>query len=104
MTVLIAERTVKARKDHECKLCGQRAVVKGEQYTYRTWVYDGSVFNWIDCVSCRVVIRKVFETLEPDEGVTTDVADDWALDCRKTDEDASAYLSRRGYTDVDYEE
>lgn len=103
MSTFIAEKTVTARKDHACMLCGQVAVVKGASYTYSTWVFDGRVYNWVDCTPCGVVIREAInDGYETDEGgVDVDTADEWARESRATSETARAYLIRRGYTEED---
>jgi len=57
-----------------CSVCGSKT---GPQHA-QVNVYDGSVYTWRTCPCCEVVIRwveqRLTDYLDPDEGVTADMA------------------------------
>lgn len=106
MSEIIAEKTVVARKEHRCSLCGAIAASKGQEYSYTKYVQDGHVYRWVTCCPCEAVTREVFAADYEDGdygGVGTDQADEWARDFRATSEIARDYLERRGYTEEDFD-
>jgi hypothetical protein len=101
MTQLIAETNIKAaRKEHYCRICGGVAARVGEPYKRSTYVYDGRVYDWIECAPCSALNGEVWDWCSwPEEGIGVDQYDEWALDHKDhptLGEQAQAYRARRG--------
>lgn len=80
MPTLLAEKTVKARKRHLCQTCNATAIQPGETYSRQAYVYDGRVYDWVQCVACRALGDLVFRWMEDwyDEGISRDEYVEWA--------------------------
>jgi hypothetical protein len=103
MPTLLREKTVRARKPHTCRCCYTVAVQPGETYTRSTYVFDGTVYDWVSCTECSAASTFVFEwTSWDDEGIGPDTYQEWAEETANgfgnsaEHAAAEAYLSRRG--------
>ena len=78
---LISNRTVKARKRHLCRTCDQDAVQPGETYRRAVYVFDGSVYAWIQCQPCRDCTPFVWEWCgNVEDGINSDDYCEWSRD------------------------
>lgn len=69
-------------------------------------MYDGRIYDWVQCQSCRAISTLVFVWMEVryDEGITRDDYEEWAREHRDHPfhgEAALAYLARSGRPPVD---
>ena len=101
MPDLIKTRDVTARKAHGCQTCNDTAIQPGERYTRDTYVYDGRMYDWVQCAACSALGGIVFKWAgHPDEGVGRDDYTEWArevIDVGSADSArAREYLSRIG--------
>jgi hypothetical protein len=98
MVTTLRTSTPKARKVHICRSCGQPAAQPGEVYHRATLLYDGHVYDWIECEPCRTINGSVWEWAGmPDEGIGMDDYAEWARDHRDDEtwgDEARAYLDR----------
>lgn len=97
MPELLREKTVTARKAHRCATCNATAIQPGQTYHRATYVYDGRVYDWVQCVECDKLVGIVYDWSGADEGVGLDEYVEWAEDHRddETHGDAArAYLAR----------
>lgn len=99
MPDLIKTKDVIARKAHGCQTCNDTAIQPGEKYTRDTYVYDGHMYDWVQCTACSALGGLVFEWAGyPDEGVGRDEYTEWAREVADADtlegERARWYLSR----------
>lgn len=103
MPDLIKTKDVKARKAHVCETCNDTAIQPGETYTRDTYVYDGRMYDWVQCAACSAIGGIVYEWAGcPDEGVARDDYVEWARESATADtlegERARWYLARVGLT------
>ena len=82
VTTLIRERKPIARKAHRCQMCGG-PINPGETYRRDTLVYDGRMYDWIECPACTTdgICTEVHAYTGGgiyDEGVGIEQADEWA--------------------------
>lgn len=75
---LITEKVVTARVRHQCQTCNRPAAEPGGQYTRETYVYDGRVYNWVQCQPCRGILVEVHAWSSSDWGVGADEYAEWA--------------------------
>lgn len=61
-----------ARKDHKCDTC-HRAIDKGEPYRRQFCVWDGSGYQWKQCLHCEALIPYI----DYDEGFNEDDYSCW---------------------------
>lgn len=99
MPVLLREKTVVARKAHHCGTCEGTAISPGESYSRQTYVYDGRVYDWVQCDGCRAIAGLVFTWMEDwyDEGISRDDYVEWAREHQDHPlhgDAARAYLAR----------
>lgn len=98
MPDLLREKTVTARKAHECMTCTATAIRPGETYVRTTYVYDGHLYDWVQCTECDQISGLVYNwSSDPDEGVGRDDFMEWARehhDDPRHGEAARAYLAR----------
>ena len=79
MPDLLKSKTVTARKPHGCQTCNATAIQPGEQYRRDTYIYDGRVYDWVQCAACSTLASMVFEwSGDPDEGIGRDEYIEWA--------------------------
>ena len=69
MNELLARKDRKARKNHECDLCGE-TIPKGELYVWSKNVYDGNIYEWHEHKNCSEVCSAIWEYVDPDEGMS----------------------------------
>ena len=102
MPELLKRLTPVARKPHLCNCCGSMAVSPGERYDRSTWLYDGSVYDWVQCAPCKAVTDLVFDwVVEVDEGISRDDYRAWATEMSNDvvhGEAARAWLFRAAHT------
>lgn len=80
--------TRKARKDHRCGCCKLACIHAGDQYEYRSGIFDGSPYSEKICRRCCFEIARIVAH-ELDEGCSW--GESWpALD------DVSEYLTDSG--------
>lgn len=95
MPDLIRHTTPTARTTHRCMLCTGPIDV-GETYTRDTLVFDGRVYDWIECQQCTdaKVGASAFDWAGwPDAGAAAEDAYEWAEE-HPDDPDAVAFLER----------
>lgn len=90
---LIKERTPIARKVHRCMNCTSLAIQIGHAYVRSTLTYDGRIYDWVSCCACHDLLGEVSE-YAGDFGISSDEFCEWAMDHRKTDPLAHAFLKR----------
>lgn len=104
MPDLLKLRKLTARKAHPCCICTAPAVQPGETYERRTYVYDGQVYDWVNCKPCNDLISVVADWSSADEGVGQEDFAEWAGD-HKDDPDhseaARAFLVRAGIAELE---
>ena len=81
MPQLLKQLTPVASKAHLCGSCGAVAVRPGERYDRSTYLFDGSVYDWVSCLPCKGLASVVFDWMvEPDEGISRDDYHEWATE------------------------
>lgn len=76
---VIREKTVTARKAHGCETCNRPAALPGESYHRSTLVFDGRVYDWVQCQQCREMSSEVWTwTGYDDDGIGPDDYYEWA--------------------------
>lgn len=82
MPDVISRKTVRARKQHGCMTCHKVAVEPGQEYERTTLVYDGRIYDWVNCEACDTAAPYVFKWVGDygDEGISEETFDDWARD------------------------
>jgi hypothetical protein len=101
MPDLLKSKTVTARKPHGCQTCDATAIQPGEQYQRDTYIYDGRVYDWVQCHGCAAISGLVWEwSTHPEEGIGRGDYEEWARDLKDADtlegERARWYLARIG--------
>jgi len=94
---LLAEKTVTARKPHACMTCNTVAIQSGIQYRRSTYVYDGRVYDWVQCLPCQAVADLVWQWANGQDGIDADDYAEWADEFQehpKHGEAARAHLAR----------
>lgn len=67
----LKQLTPVARKEHKCMWCGG-IIPKGEKYERGTYLFDGYVYDWINHISCAILVQKLNMLDYADEGITKD--------------------------------
>lgn len=62
---------VKASKQHTCDYCGSK-IPKGERYKRSVNTIDGRLYTWKSHLSCAKLCGKIWDYVDPDEGMTSD--------------------------------
>lgn len=99
MPELLKEKTVIARKAHGCMTCNATAIQPGQPYHRATYVYDGRVYDWVQCVECEALSGIVYDWAGDDDGIGRDDYIEWAEEHRDDGthgEAARSYLARLG--------
>ena len=79
--VLLSEKTVTARKAHQCMTCHTTAIQPGDAYRRCSLVYDGSAYTWVQCAECDKCYHYVWDwAYISDEGVGADQYQEWAAE------------------------
>ena len=94
---ILSKKTVTARKAHVCMTCSATAIQPGQTYRRATYIYDGRIYNWVQCVECDALGGIVYDWSGADEGVGLDEYVEWAEEHRDDGahgEAARAYLVR----------
>lgn len=98
MTTLLKRTQPTARKEHVCRTCLAK-IQPGAQYHRATLVYDGRVYDWVNCDPCESVFDAVWAwSNQYDEGIGEDDYEAWADEHEghpKYGEAARSYLKRR---------
>jgi len=88
-----------ARKMHRCRICHGPAVQPGQSYERQTLIYDGRIYDWVQCDPCGDLFATVYDWAGAwgDEGIGSEHFEEWASDF-KDDPDhgeaARAFLKR----------
>ena len=105
---LLREANPTARKAHRCSLCTGPINV-GETYSRRTLVYDGQVYDWLDCYACQTdkIVNLVAEWAYGEDSVYPETAYEWATETasypgNQTDA-AKRYLDRANRKEQSHE-
>lgn len=77
MPDVLSRKTVRARKQHSCMLCHKVAVEPGQEYERATLIYDGRIYDWVNCAPCDALVRFVVDWAVDDE-ISEDTVYDWA--------------------------
>lgn len=82
MPDVLSRKTVRARKQHTCMTCHNVAVQPGQEYERTTLVYDGRIYDWVNCPACETAAPYVFKWVGDygDEGISEDTYEEWAMD------------------------
>ena len=67
----IRRKEVKARKPHYCDLCSA-VIRKGELHEVQTNVFDGKPYTWRTHIHCQSLCGKIWNYVDPDEGMAGD--------------------------------
>ncbi len=106
MPDVLSRKTVRARKQHSCMMCHNLAVEPGQEYERSTLVYDGRIYDWVNCAACEALVPYVVDWAVDDE-ISEDTVYEWAREIAweadstpdtQTDEQraAVAFLGRYG--------
>lgn len=78
---LLHEGRPTARKTHRCSLC-TGPISLGETYSRQTLVYDGQVYDWLECSACEAdeIVSLVAEWTYSEDGINPEAAYEWATD------------------------
>lgn len=62
--------------------CRSVAVEPGQEYRRATLVHDGSIYDWVNCVSCDAALKYVVAWAGDyaDEGISEETFSEWARD------------------------
>lgn len=97
--ITLRETYPTARKARVCGFCCVASIQPGTKYRRTTNVYDGRLYDWVECLQCSALLGLVWEWAgRPDEGVGEDSFHEWARDHEQDAEIghlARAYLNRR---------
>ncbi|KSU80770.1 hypothetical protein AS032_08280 [Rhodococcus qingshengii] len=84
--------------------CNTVAIQSGVQYRRTTMVYDGRVYDWVQCQPCDAIRNSVWQWSNNDDGIDADDYSEWAdefQDHPTLGEAARAHLARlRPVTEV----
>ena len=58
-----------ARKSHTCDYCGQ-TIEKGEQYEWSKNIWEGTIFEWHNHLSCGRIASAIWDYVDPDDGMS----------------------------------
>ena len=67
------EKTVKAKKEHVCELCG-RTIEAGERYKYISFKHDDDFFILKRCESCDLIVNRYLDETGEGEYYDDDIA------------------------------
>lgn len=94
MPTLLRSKQVKARKAHPCRTCAGYAAQPGDIYTRETYVFDGHVYDWMQCELCISMIRDIVDwAMYTEDGINLDHYADW-VDEHPDDPRAIEWLRR----------
>lgn len=79
MPDVLSRKTIRARKQHICMLCHKPAVEPGAEYERTTLIYDGRIYDWVNCAACDALVPYVVEWAVDDE-IGEDTVYEWAHD------------------------
>lgn len=68
---VLSRKEVSARKQHRCGYCGC-AIEKGERYEEQRCVSGGSVYTFRAHLRCQSLCDKIWDYVDPCEGMTED--------------------------------
>ncbi|AEQ20969.1 hypothetical protein E3_0550 [Rhodococcus phage E3] len=98
MTTVLKRTQPTARKEHRCETCFSK-IQPGVQYHRATVLYDGRIYEWVNCGPCEDVFDAVWGwSNQYDEGIGPDDYEEWACEFESDPacgEQARAYLARR---------
>lgn len=81
MPELLRSKKVRARKPHSCATCWGRAIEPGDEYQRDTYVFDGRIYDWVQCVLCAQISRTVFAwAIDAYDGIGQSEYTEWAQD------------------------
>ncbi|MDE8648178.1 hypothetical protein PXH69_24735 [Rhodococcus qingshengii] len=75
---VLSTKTVTARKPHQCMTCSTVAIKPGIQYVRSTMVYDGRIYDWVQCEPCRAITDLVWQWSNEQDGIDADHYAEWA--------------------------
>ena len=73
----------KARKEYYCDLCGGK-ILKDECYERQINQFDGRMYTWRTHLHCQNLCSKIWNYVDPDEGMTGDEFCDAVQDLMST--------------------
>lgn len=91
MPDLLHSKTVTARKPHQCSTCQITAIQAGEKYTRDTLIYDGDIYDWVQCELCAGLFSRVWDAYGSpyrDEGIGPEDYAEWASEAARCTYDA----------------
>ena len=96
---LLREARPTARKAHCCSLC-TGPISSGETYSRQTLVYDGQVYDWLECSACEAdeIITLVAEWTRED-GIDPEIAHEWATETARYPRCPADSLAAKRYLD-----
>lgn len=68
---VVSRKEVKARKDYHCDFCGCK-IPKGERHDCSINKQDGELYTWRTHLHCQILCDKIWNYVDPDEGMTSD--------------------------------
>lgn len=75
---VLSSKTVTARKPHACMTCNTKEIQPDVQYRRTTMVYDGRVYDWVQCEPCQTITNLVWEWANGEDGIDADDYAEWA--------------------------
>lgn len=100
MCTLLEGNTRRARKPHECDMCGV-TIGSGEEYCWEKYVNGDGLYELKTCLACDMAFSEVRGYVPDwwDGGVTFEDYREWATDPDYADTPAKqAWRQRAGYT------
>lgn len=76
---LVTQKRIQhARKAHRCETCAGLAADVGGAYRRDTYVYDGRLYDWVQCENCRAMTDQVWQWSTADDSIDRDDYREWA--------------------------
>ena len=97
---LLHEARPAARKAHHCSLC-TGPISPGETYSRRTLVYDGQVYDWLECSACEAdeIVSLVAVWTCGADGIDPETAYEWATETARYPRRPGDSLAAKRYLD-----
>ena len=97
---LLREAHPTARKAHHCSLC-TGPIRPGETYSRQTLVYDGQVYDWLECSACEAdeIVSIVAGWTYGEDGISPETAHEWATETARCPRHPADSLTAKRYLD-----
>lgn len=75
---VLSTKTVTARKPHQCMTCNANTIRPSVLYHRSTMVYDGRIYDRVQCEPCRTITDLVWQWANGQDGIDADDYAEWA--------------------------